>query len=66
MSGTARVSATSWYASMGPPAAISPMIGRLCDSLVIDCGVSSGPRPIIRAAWGVNRIARDWAAPRSR
>ena len=60
------VSDTSWYASIGPPAAISPTIGRTCASAATDCGTSSLARPSMIAAVGVSRMARDWAAPRSR
>ena len=63
MSGTASVSDASWYASIGPPAAISPMIGRAWELPGIVCGVSSDARPSLRAAVGVSRIARDWDVP---
>jgi hypothetical protein len=66
MSGTDIDSEASWYASIGPPAAISPMIGTMKESGVVACGTSSLVRPSRIAAVGVRRMARLWAAPRSR
>ena len=43
---------------MGPPAATSPMIGRMWASEAPLCGTSSLERPSLSAAVGVNRIAR--------
>ena len=53
------VSDESWYASMGPPAAISQTIGRRWLSCGPTCGRSSLVSPEWRAAVGVSRMALE-------
>ena len=47
MSGIGSVSDASWYASMGPPAAISPTIGSAYVSVGIDWGVYGVPETFV-------------------